>query len=183
MSDEELDIEQDRQIDADALDVAWLEQPNLYYKYSSALNEAMQERNEKVVKVDEQKENVNKVKAELDAEIRDDPEEFDLEKVTETSIQSAIIRSEKYQEALHEYHAARKELNQAQNKVNECFTNVNTMDQKKAALEGLARLLNQQYFSTPSEPKDLAEKYHAKAAQAKKGAKEKIKRQRKRRTK
>jgi len=180
-SDDELDIEQDRQIDADALDVAWLEQPNLYYKYSNAMGDAMDERNQKVVEVDEHKEKVNKVKAELDAEIRDDPESFDLEKVTESSIQSAIIRSERYQSVLKEYHDARKELNEAQNKVNKLYSCVGAMEQRKGALEGLARLLNQQYFATPTEPKQLSEKYHEKTAKAKKGAREKVKRQRKRR--
>ena len=180
---EELDIEIDRQIDPDTLDVAWLEQPNLYYKYSSALGDAMKERNEKVVEVDEYKEAVNRVKAELDAAIRDDPEEFDLEKVTETSIQSAIIRSDKYQEALQEYHSKRKELNEAQNKVNQFYSQVNTMEQRKSALEGLGKLLNQQYFATPSEPDNLGAKYHAKASAAKKGAREKTKRERRRRKK
>lgn len=175
------EIEQDRQIDPDSLDVAWLEQPNLFYKYSSALDEAMEKRNDAKVEVEIQKDNVDRVKAELDAEIRDDPESFDLEKVTETSIQSAIIRSDKYQEALKQYHQAKKDLNAAQNEVNQLFSCVNTMDQRKAALEGLARLLNQSYFSAPAEPKDLSAKYHAKSNQAKRGAKEKVKRQRKRR--
>lgn len=181
MNEEELDIEQDRQIDPDTLDVAWLEQPNLYYKYSNALDQAMQRRNDMKVEVDKQKDNVDRVKAELDAEIRDDPESFDLEKVTETSIQSAIIRSQRYQDTLEEYHETRKELNKTQNEVNQLFSCVNTMDQRKAALEGLARLLNQQYFATPTEPKQLSEKYHEKTAKAKKGARDKVKRQRKRR--
>lgn len=169
------EIEQDKNLDPDSLDVAWLEQPNLFYKYSSALSNAMKERNEKIVEVDEYKEKVNRVKAELDAEIRDDPEEFDLEKVTETSIQSAIVRSDRYQSALQDYHEARKELNKAQNVVNQFYTYVNTMDQRKAALEGLAKLLNQQYFATPAEPKQLSEKYHAETNKAKKGARDKVK--------
>lgn len=178
---EELNIDQDKQIDPDALDVEWLNQSNLFYKYSNALNEAIDRKNDMKLQVEAAKEEVDRVKAELDLAIREDPDEYGLSKVTESAITSTILTQPELQAAQKKYYSAKEALNAAQSEVNKLFTDVNTMETKKDSLEQLVKLLNQQYFSTPVEPRDLSMEYHKKIAKNKKGAKEKVKKRRSKR--
>jgi hypothetical protein len=174
----EYNIEEDKQIDPDALDVEWLQQPDLYYKYSEALDQAMNRRNEAKVHVERQKENLDRVKGEVDLEIRNNPEDFDLPKITDATVSAAVVLDERYEQAVEDYFTAKDELNEAQKEVNEFFTCVNTMEQRKAALSNLAYLLNQQYFSTPSEPRNLGAEYRKKVNKNSRGARNKVKERR-----
>jgi len=173
------EIETDKQIDPDALDVDWVDQTNLYYKYSNALNDAINERNDLKLQVERAKENFERVKAQLDLEVREDPDSFSIPKVTEATVSSAILLDDRYHKAFEEYLDAKSSLNAAQDIVNRLYSCTSTMEEKKSALEQLVRLLNQQYFSTPNEPRDLSQEYHKKVKENKNNAKEKIKRRRK----
>lgn len=173
------EIHEDKQIDPDALDVAWIEQSDLYYKYSDALNEALQWKNDCKLKVEQAKDHLENVKASLDIDIRKNPDSYDLPKITEQVVNSAIILEKDYGNALNELYEAKEELNEAQDFVNKLYSCTMTMEQRKTALEQLVRLLNQQYFSTPSEPRDLSKEYKDKINENRKGAKEKVKRRNK----
>jgi hypothetical protein len=174
------DIKIDKVIDPDALDIAWIEQSDLYYKYSEAYNSALEKKNELKLEIERYKENVDIIKAELDLMIRKAPEEFNLTgKVTEGAISSTILTHKDYQSAVEEYYGIRKDFNEAQHEANQLYSCVATMEQRKTALENLVRLLNQQYFSTPDEPRDLAHEYHKKLYETKKGARDKIRDRRK----
>lgn len=179
---DELDIEQDRQTDPDALDVEWLEQANRFYKYSVALDEATAVRNDLKKQVDRKEKEIDILKAKLELEIRNDPDAFELEKVTDSSVKAAIFSSDQFESVIEELFELKTELNEAQNKVNSLYTDVNTMQEKKEALKNLVILLNQQYFSTPSIPRNLTEEYqrYRKTKQTQKTAKAKVK-ERKRR--
>lgn len=178
---DELDIEQDRQTDPDTLDVEWLEQANRFYKYSAALDEASAVKNDLKKQVDQKEKEIDILKARLELEIRDDPDAFELEKITDSSVKAAILSSKQYESVLEELFELRTEFNEAQNKVNSLYTDVNTMQEKKEALKNLVVLLNQQYFSTPSIPRNLTEEYqkYQKTKQTQKTAKEKVKKRRK----
>lgn len=172
------EIIEDKQIDPDALDIAWIEQADMYYKYSDALNNAIQQRNDNKVTVEKLKDNLESVKAKLDIDIRSDPESYELPKVTEQVVNSAIQLDDEYKTALEEYYKAKEDLNEAQDSVNRLYSCTLTMEQRKTALEQLVRLLNQQYFSTPSEPRNLSNEYSQKIKENKKGARDKIKKKR-----
>ena len=86
----EKEIEEERQIDPDSLDVEWLNQPNLFYKYSDALDTATQIRNELKTHLENLKEHLEFVKSALELKIRQNPEAFELEKVKESSIKAAV---------------------------------------------------------------------------------------------
>lgn len=165
------DIELDKQIDPDQLDVEWLDQSNLFYKYSSALNEAISVREEKKLLVERKKKGLDTLKSELELEIRRDPDAFELDKVTESSVKAAILASEEHKKLLEEYFEACEEYNSALEEVNNLFTCVNTMQEKKTALENLVRLLGQQYFSTPVVPRDLPNEYQRKKQEKEKNQK------------
>jgi len=176
---EELNIELDKTIDPDALDVEWINQQNLFYKYSNALNEEISVRNSLKVEVDECKHELDKVSAQVDLLVRERPEDFDVAKITEKAVANAVLLSEDYQEASEMYFDKRRQLNEAQDRVNFLYTCVGTMNEKKSAMEELVKLLNQEYFAAPMEPRNLSEEYHKKVQKHKKGAKNKIKKRNK----
>ncbi len=173
------EIQIDKHIDPDAIDVAWIEQAGLYYKYSDLLNNALEKRNNLKTIVEEKEDEIKAIKAELDLDIRNNPEDFEIAKLTEGAISAAILIHKKYKKAINELYDLKKEFNTAQDTVNRLYSCVHTMEQRKVALENLVRLLNQQYFSTPEEPRDLSKEYHNKVKKIKEGAKERVKKRRK----
>ncbi len=173
-------IKQDSKIDPDSLDVAWLEQANLYYKYSEAYNLALYTKNELKIEIDKYEDYLKELKSELDLEIRKNPEFYGLNaKVTEGAITATILTSSEYKEAVHNLYKLKKEFNEKQNEANKIYSCISSMEQRKTALENLVKLLNQQYFSTPQEPRNLSDEYYKKIQLKKQGAKEKIRNRRK----
>ena len=135
--------EDELRIDDSALDVEWLEQPSLMRR---AVKEASQARKE----LDSVKANLELVQAQVDKQIRENPEEYGLVKTTETVIHNTILMQEKYQSAYQKVVDASYRLNLAQGIVR-------TVEQKKDALENLVRLYGQSYFAGPSIPRNLTE--------------------------
>lgn len=138
-----MNYEEDIEIDEEMLDVDWLNQPKLFMQYSR--HYAQMRRS-----VDETKQALDVVKAEVDRDIRNDPEKYNIEKVTEGSIQSAILTSKKYKEAYKEYLDAKYESDMA-------GAAVQAFEHRKVALENLVRLHGQQYFAGPRVPHNLSE--------------------------
>lgn len=138
----DLNYEQDVSIDETALDVEWLQQPNLMYKY--ARHQAQTKK-----AMDEAKERLDFIKAKLEMNIRANPGDYGLSKVTESAIASTILLQPEYQEASKKYIEAKYENEVA-------VAAVRAIDQKKTALENLVKLLNVSYFAGPSAPRDLS---------------------------
>lgn len=158
----ELNYEKDTAIDDSALDVEWLQQASLTFKYCQMEAEARKA-------VDDTKSRLDIVKAELDKEIRNNPEKFGLPKITESAIKSAILVNENHINAKDEYSQAQYELNMAQAAVRAIYA-------KKDALENLVRLHGQQYFAGPSVPRDLSKEWENRQKQTNSNKKVKIKR-------
>jgi len=137
------EFKNDIDIDPEALDVEWLRQPRLMGDWCERRADARAE-------ADRAKERRDVVYAELDREVRMEPEKFGLEKITESAVSNAIKLDARYREAFEEHieatHAAEV-----------CDAAVRAFDHKKTALETLVRLHGQQYFAGPSVPRDLAE--------------------------
>jgi hypothetical protein len=142
----DLNYEQDVSIDEIALDVEWLQQPHLMYKYAKYQAETKKA-------MDEAKERLDFIKAKLEMDIRANPENYGLSKVTESAIASTILLQPEYQEASKKYIEARYENDVA-------ATAVRAIDQKKTALENLVKLLSVSYFAGPSAPRDLSLKWN-----------------------
>jgi len=130
-----MNYEQDIRIDEQALDVEWLEQPSLMLKYARHAAHCR-------MALDQAKENLELVKAQLDNEIRKNPSDFDIEKITEAVMMNTILNQAPYQEASEEYIKAKFEADIAQGAVR-------AFDARKDALENLVRLNGQQYFAGP----------------------------------
>lgn len=122
-------------IDKDRLDEEWVSQPLLYYKYAMRLADAREE-------FDRAKARKEVVEAELDAAIRRDPPAFGLEKITDDAIKKAIIRQRRHTEA-------QEELIKAKHTMDVLDLTVDTLDQRKRALEKLVDLRLKEYFSEP----------------------------------
>lgn len=159
----ELNYELDIAIDEQALDVEWLQQPDLMRKY--AKHAALTRKD-----MDEAKERLDIGKARLEMEIRSNPETFGLSKVTESAIQSTLLLQLEYQTLSQSFIDAKYEY-----EVSSAV--VRAIDQKKTALEHLVKLLSASYFAGPKAPRDLSYEW-AKEVE-RKGHNKKIRMQRK----
>lgn len=140
--------ENDVTIDPEALDVEWLRQPSLVYKYSRMVAE-------KQTEVTNCKEALEFIKASLDREIRKNPEKFEIDKMTEAAVSNTILVNSKYKKGMEEYLEAVYELNILKG-VQDALNN------KKTALENLVKLNGQNYFAGPSVPRDLTKEWERK---------------------
>lgn len=148
---EDLNYEQDVSIDESALDAEWLEQPKLMMKYTRLEAEGKRE-------VEQAKNHLDIVKADLYQEICNNPDKYDLPKTTESAIDGAIKMHDKYKEA-------KEALTQAEYELNMATAAVRSMYGKKEALENLVRLFGQQYFAGPQVPRDLSKEWQKKQKQ------------------
>lgn len=129
-------------IDRDRLDVAWLNQPALYFDYAIKLADARREH-------DEAKATLDVVKAELDMKIRTAPERYNVAKVTETAVAAAILQHRSYQTAL-------EEVGEAKHTMDVYAATTAALEHRKAALQALVQLHGQNYFAKPTgKPEDI----------------------------
>jgi len=142
-----VDYEKDMEINPGALDVEWLEQPGLMMKYARYSAEATRQ-------ADQAKERLEVVKAELDAQIRTDPEKYGIAKITENSVHATLLLQTEYQEAS-------QELINAQYEQNLSKYAAQAVNARKDALENLVRLHGMQYFAGPNIPRDLDNEWAA----------------------
>lgn len=162
---EEINYERDVTINQDALDVEWLDQPKLTFKYTAHESKCRKE-------LEELKSELDIVSADLDKAIREDPEKFGLPKITETAIRNVITAHPDFKEVQQAVRDAEYELNMAQAAVRSIYA-------KKDALENLVRLFGQQYFAGPKVPRDLSKEWQTRQNQRSSDRKVKIKRRNK----
>lgn len=137
----ELNYEKDMQVDESALHLEWLEQADLTMKYIQYAAEAEHDR-------DEKKEKMEYEYARLEKDIRSDPESFELEKLTESVVNNAILREKSYEKASQAYIDAKFEARVARGAVD-------AIRDKKEALQELGRLVQIGYTAAPKEPRDI----------------------------
>ena len=143
--------EEDITIDPDALDTEWLQQPRLMLKYCKI--SAQQEMEYELAK-----ENLDLIKADLDKDIRSDPEKFGITKLTETAVSNTIISHALYKEASKAVIQRKYEWGVSKGAVK-------SLDHKKDALENLVSLFGKQYFAGPKIPRDLSHEWENKQHQ------------------
>lgn len=146
-----MDYEKDIEIDESALDVEWLNQASLMWKYGRHAAHARME-------VDKAKEALDIKRAELDGLIRLEPQQYNIEKITEAVVTNTIALQPGFQKVNEKYIEAKYESDMAQ-------AAVRAIDQRKTALENLVRLHGQQYFAGPSVPRDLSKEWAEKEKQ------------------
>ena len=147
LKDVKIDVEKFREamvVDKNALDVQWEDQSSLYFEYveiSSACSEV----------IDGLKDELNVLEAETDLKIRSNPEDYNIEKVSESAIKAAITCNKKVakrKKALHEWMYYDRILKGA----------LNSIDQRKRALTKLSDLFIAGYFAEPKSHPVMDEK-------------------------
>lgn len=125
----------DPEIDDQRLDWEWTRQPEMVYRTLRELAEAKKAHEEARRKIDV-------VRAELAAEIRKTPDRYGVVKVTENSVEEAILVQPEYTEIVKAAIEARYEMDLLQ-------AAADALDHKKKALENLVFLHGQNYFAEP----------------------------------
>lgn len=140
---DDLNFEDDLRIDHNALDIEWINQPNLLMKYSEELAYA----EKKVSKLHEE---LKVVRSELIKEANDDPEVvLGAGKKAKDSLVEAYYRA-------HPRHRRIKtEMIDAEFEKAILYSAVVSLQHRKIALENLVRMHGQQYFAGPQAPRDL----------------------------
>ncbi len=145
---------EDLKIDQNNLHREWESQPMLFMKWAEASVQAQFER-------DEAKSRLDVCRAKLDGEIRANPGNYGIEKITEAAIQSAITLHKDYSTANSNY------INSVQSaKILDAAREA--FDHKKKALEKITDLYISGYYSAPNvnpKAKEVAEENRTKAVQ------------------
>ena len=117
------------------LDREWQEQPHTFHKYAVILANARLDH-------DHAKQALDLVSAELSRAIRANTERFGVGKVTEDSVQIAVVVQAEYQRAV-------RFLNEAKYDVDIAKAAVDALQQKKSALENAVVLWSRDYSAVP----------------------------------
>lgn len=131
-------LKDDLKIDIDNLVKNWVDQPKIYFYWSSQLTTARQA-------AEEARREIDVTYAELGRAIRQSPDEYDLVKVTEDAVKSCITEQK-------EYKAAVKAHSDANYDVGILTGAVEALQHRKRGLESLVKLHGQQYFASPTAP-------------------------------
>ena len=137
----EHDYDKDLSINPLELDIEWIQQPRKYRYWSELLADAKRE-------LDKAKAEIPIIHSKLLMQIRKNPEAFNIEKVTEGTVEAAIN--------IHtDYIAITNKVIDLKYNVDILFSAVNAFEQRKTALENLVKLLGQQYFAAPTVPREF----------------------------
>lgn len=145
-------------IDQNKLDREWTDQPKRFYDYAIKLADARADQERSKVELD-------LAVAELDQAIRQEPERFGIEKITEAAVKNAILMTPRYAKYM-------KKVIAAKHRVDVLQAAVTALDHRKRALEKLVDLHGQNYFS---EPRAKGENRQAMDAVERKAARSKVK--------
>ena len=123
-------------IDPMKLDQEWVNHPKQYHVWAKKLADAQFE-------FDKSKSKLELIKADLDGDIREQPESYGLSKITENVVANTIISQLEHKTATREVNEARHEL--------EIFkAAVTALEHKKRQLTVLAELWIRDYYSSPT---------------------------------
>ena len=146
----EFDYEKEIQIDEEALDLEWLDQPKLFIEIAKKSAEAQFD-------CDQAKANFDVVCSETEMKIRNNPTVYKIEKVTESAVSAVLKQTKEYTDALLKLNEAKRDASILQGAVR-------AFDQRKTALENMVRLHGQSYFAGPKIPRNLSDERQAKEA-------------------
>lgn len=139
-------------IDPNALDKEWVNQPRLYYTYASEAAEARDAWERAKAEKEVMEAEMEEAEAEVSLKIRRNPDGYNLEKVTEDCIKKTVLLQAEYKAAQRLLFQAQQKVIKAKSKLDLAEVAVKTLDHKKAALEDLVRLRLANYYAEPRDP-------------------------------
>jgi len=132
------------EIDEHNLEREWTRQPTLYFRWAQQAADAR-------LAMDEAKATVEIARAEVDSEVRADPERFGINgKLTEKAVEATISQSTACIGAVRRF-------GKAKHRYDIMSALVSALEQRKSALENLVRLHLANYYSEPRTPKEHRE--------------------------
>lgn len=141
-SEEQMRLDID--VDLNRLDEQWVGQVRLRRHYGRLLADARRD-------LADAKAELKLVEAELKLAIRTKPDEFDLDKVTESAIEATVVVQPRYK-------AAQRRVIECQHEVDVLDESaVAAIDHRKKALEDLVQLYLSGYFAAPRAPEGAKE--------------------------
>jgi hypothetical protein len=129
------EFEKDLEIDKFSLDAECLDQPRKFMKWSADYADSLAER-------DRADQKLEVTKAQVEQEVRKNPELYGLDKVTEASIKAAVTIS-------REVDVAFEEWVEAKHRVGIMMAAREALEQRKNMLENLVKLFLSGYWSDP----------------------------------
>lgn len=120
------------------LPTEWENHPQTYMYWADEYTYAVLDR-------DRQKDQVDLTFADLDGQIRNDPDAYQLTKVTDSSVAAAVKRTDLYQSEMEKLH-------QANLLVNRMAAARSAMDHKRKALDAMTSLLLNQFYNSNTVP-------------------------------
>lgn len=139
-------------IDLHNLDKEWSRQPRLYFYWAGKLADARRDLEQANAKLE-------LTKAELDSDIRSNPERFDIPKLTEPAIKNCILAHGRHIAAAN--HAAKMKHD-----VDVLSAAVVALDHRKKALEGEVTLFCHNYNSDPKAPPEAKQIWDKKSEES-----------------
>lgn len=144
------------EIDLHNLHREWVAQVRMYRYYAEQLADARREHEHAKTNREIAEKDLKLAGAEVDLEIRrSGPEKFDLEKLTEPSIEGLVRTNKKYKTAQDEVFRFQRAAIDIGHKVGMLEAAVKTLDNRKKALEDAVQLRLSDYFSEPKKPRGL----------------------------
>jgi len=132
------------EIDENNLDREWIRQPSLYFRWARRAADAR-------FRLDEAKAAVDVTRAEVDSEVRADPERFNIDgKLTEKMVEAEVVQHIRTVRVV-------KQLASAKYEYEVLSALVGALDQRRAALENLVRLRLSSYYAEPRAPEGKRE--------------------------
>lgn len=125
----------DLSVDQNRLPEQWADQPSMMLEYGLLLADAEQA-------VDEAKAKLAVVAAGLENDIRNNPQDYEIAKLTEATVAAAIPLQKAHQ-------IATKAYNQARHEARIYRAAVDALGHRKSALQGMTDLYMRQWFADP----------------------------------
>ncbi len=133
------------EVDIYSLEKEWAKHPKRNRLWSKKLAKAQ-------LRLDEAKDAHKLVVAELGKSIREDPEAYDLSKVTDKAVEQYIPLQD-------EYKASLTTINEAKYKVAMIESMVSALEDKRRALENEVKLFALQYFELPNVSQNIKDAF------------------------
>lgn len=130
--------------DMNRLDEEWVNQAPLFYEHAVQLADAKAE-------YERAKANRDLVYAEVYLDVKQNPQNYGVDKVTEEMVKQLVTTDSRYQKAFDKVTRAKHDMDVLQ-------AAVDALDHRKKGLENLVHLHAMNYFASPTAPKQSRER-------------------------
>lgn len=136
-------------ISLDKLDKDWVTHPGTVYKYALLAVDARDARDRAAARLEVAEDDLERVAAEVELDVRKRPEQYGLDKTTEAVVKAAVLLDLRYTNAQRAVYDARRKLNKAKHDVGVYEAALKALDHRRDGLEAAGMLWKASYFASP----------------------------------